>query len=54
MADTAPAAAILGLKMDAALFLSIVLTLLCCSRADGYAEVGPALPARDNRAIGAG
>lgn len=24
--------------MDAALFLSIVLTLLCCSRADGYAE----------------
>ncbi|XP_065288603.1 amyloid-beta-like protein [Dermacentor albipictus] len=38
MADTAPAAAMLGLKMGAALFFWIVLGLLCCSRADGYAE----------------
>lgn len=38
MADRAPAAAILGLKMGAALFFWIALGLLCCSRADGYAE----------------
>ncbi|KAH6931155.1 hypothetical protein HPB50_022512 [Hyalomma asiaticum] len=38
MADTAPAAAMLGLKMGAALFFWIALGLLCCSRAEGYAE----------------